>query len=464
MHKIAKTNLILLGLALLLRGGAYGSALDQLGAAAGAPGAAAVPAAPAPELREWTVMAYLVGNDKRLQQNALYDMNFLEMAGAPAGTAVVAELGLLDWSGAGDKQWQGSKRYLVKKDASADPAAAPVSDVLQVLPAADMGDYRHLAEFIAWAKANYPARHYALYLHGHGNGWRDPSKNKAVAFDDASGNFIGTAEFGEAFRMAGGVDVLFSISCLTQMTEVMYELRGAVGYAVASEESNLAFFKRPDGTKVPTSYQASLLSLALAENPAASPRDLAAAASEGAMYFRNLSKTGDRLTFSAVNVSALDALSARLDEWAALAEALDDREAARAAVRGVLRFDAYGGTLPVSDSGYADLGDFVGLYAGAVRAASPEAEAFRARSRELLAFLSSEAVIRNDAVGLQKTGMDYARARGLAITVPPWRPGMIDAAFRRYGELAFARDGAWDRFILKYLWNNATDAGFTPDF
>ena len=154
-------------------------------------------------------------------------------------------------------------------------------------------------------------------------------------------------------------------------------------------------------------------------------------------------------------------LAARLDAWAAAAEALDDRNAAASAKRAVLRFEQYGGG-SAQNSNYADLRDFISLYAGAVSTTEPRAVAFRKQSAELEDFLTSKVVIKNISFGKRRDGADYARAGGLAITIPPYKPGNIDARLWTYQDLAFAKESSWDKFIFKYMWNIDNQTGFTP--
>lgn len=470
MKKTANIPLKASALLLALCGAAAASGFGLEGLSArdiGAQGGtAAAPAASAPGLSEWTVMAYLVGNDRNLEHLAVETMNFLEFAGSSDKVSIVAELGRLKWQKPDDGFWQGSKRYRVERDTDTFVKASPIiSPALQVLPGADMGDYEHLAEFITWAKTNYPARRYALFIHGHGSGWKDPEKNKGIAFDAGSGNFISTPEFGEVFRLAGPVDIFYSIACLTQMAEVMYEVKDSVEYAISSEEVNLASYTGPNGAEISTSFEGYALAGAILHNPELPTHMLAGLIPDQIKSIWESWGIKHRLTFSVVKPGALPQLARRLDEWAALAEELDDRAAAAAAKRAVLRFEQYGGSQSsVANSTYADLKDFISLYAGAVSLTGPRALAFRRKSAELEDFLTSEVVIKNISFGKRRDGADYARAGGLAITVPAYKPGMVDGRLWTYQDLAFAGDSSWDRFIFNYLWNIDNSTGFTPNF
>lgn len=471
MKKLLSISILLTGLA--SAAGAEGFSLERLSAkdiSSAAPGFG-VPApsvtpggeVSASGLREWTIIAYLVGNDNNLERTAVETFNFLEFAGSNEKTAIVAELGRMKWQKPDDGFWQGSKRYYVEHDTNNHVKdSGIISPALQILPGADMGDYKHLAEFITWAKTNYPAKRYALFLHGHGSGWKDKEKTKGIAFDAASGNFITTPELGEALRLAGPVDIFYTIACVTQMAEVMYEVRDSVGYAIASEELNLAATSDQNGNETTTAFESYALAGPIVGNPELPTEILAGIIPEGIkQMWEGFGLKQHRLTFSVVKPGMLPELAARLDAWAAAAEALDDRNAAASAKRAVLRFEQNGnGSAP--NSNYADLRDFISLYAGAVSTTEPRAVAFRKQSAELEDFLTSKVVIKNISFGKRRDGADYARAGGLAITMPPYKPANIDARLWTYQDLAFAKESSWDKFIFKYMWNIDNQTGFTP--
>ncbi|MDD2805795.1 MAG: clostripain-related cysteine peptidase [Elusimicrobiales bacterium] len=470
MKTLLSLSIMLAGLA--AQAAATGFSLERVSAAElraatdlslPAPSVAPVVPAQSSQLREWTIIAYLVGNDNNLERTAVETFNFLEFAGSSEKTAIVAELGRMKWQKPDDGFWQGSKRYYVERDTNKNVKdSGIISPALQTLPGADMGDYRHLAEFITWAKTNYPAKRYALFLHGHGSGWKDKEKNKGIAFDAASGNFITTPELGSALRLAGPVDIFYTIACVTQMAEVMYEVKDSVGYAIASEELNLAATSDQNGNETTTAFESYALAGPLVSNPELPTEILAGIIPEGIKrMWEGFGLMRHRLTFSVVKPGLLPELAARLDAWAAAAEALDDRNAAAAAKRAVLRFEQNGsGSAP--NSNYADLRDFISLYAGAVSTTEPRAVAFRKQSAELEDFLTSKVVIKNISFGKRRDGADYARAGGLAITLPAYKPANIDARLWTYEDLAFAKESSWDRFIFKYMWNIDNSTGFTP--
>lgn len=127
-----------------------------------------------------------------------------------------------------------SQKLLVKKGGV---------EVLETIERVDMGDYKELVKFVKWVHENYPAEHYILDIWNHGLGWKKKHgpATKGISTDDVTGNYITTAQLGEAMRAIRNVigknlDILAMDACNMQMAENIYELAGSVDYSVASEE------------------------------------------------------------------------------------------------------------------------------------------------------------------------------------------------------------------------------------
>ena len=186
--------------------------------------------------KEWTVMVY-VNSKNNLEQYGLLDVNEMEMVGSTDKVNVVAELGRINGYDSSDGNWIGSRRYLVKKDANMNKIVSPV---LKDLGKVDMGDYKHLIEFVNWAKAAYPAKKFMLIVWNHGSGWDKngrPRISKGISYDDETDNHITTPQLGMALKAIGKIDVYGSDACLMQMPEVVYEIKDYVTYVVGSEET-----------------------------------------------------------------------------------------------------------------------------------------------------------------------------------------------------------------------------------
>lgn len=109
----------------------------------------------------------------------------------------------------------------------------PVADLGEV----NMGDPASLVDFVTWAMATYPARHYALTISTHGAGWPGNGPDETDGEDQ-----LQLPEIVQALaeiRAATGVDQLDIIgfdACLMGQLEVYEALAPFTKYVIASEE------------------------------------------------------------------------------------------------------------------------------------------------------------------------------------------------------------------------------------
>ncbi|MHB0995359.1 MAG: clostripain-related cysteine peptidase [Elusimicrobiales bacterium] len=364
---------------------------------------AAEPLPPQPE-RAWTVMVYMNGKND-LTFSVRGDLNEMEEAGSTPEMNVVAQMGHI---GTSERDWPVS-RVFVKKDEYPNYISSPA---LETRDGADMGDWKELAGFINWAKKNFPARKYLLIVSGHGTGWdsvwKPSSTGKGIAFDDQSGRHIDTQGLRLALEAGGGVDVYASDSCLMQMAEVAYEIRGSAGLIAGSEEAE------PGGG---FNYGTFLNKAAALGDP--SPRDLARALTEA---FAETYPDRDA-TYSFVDASKLGGLVPLLDDWVAAGRTSKENRAIGRAAREATRFHF---------SDYVDLADFLRL--AGIYAKTPQ---LRAASEKAAGYIRRELVGHSAA-----TGRFAGKATGLSVVIP-YR---FDKAYLR---LAFARDSQWDEFAAR---------------
>ena len=85
-------------------------------------------------------------------------------------------------------------------------------------PEINSADAGYLQRFIAWGKANYPARHYALLIYSHADG-------RTMCPDEDSKRDMGIAELTEKAGAAESVDVLALELCNMGGIEVSYQWR-----------------------------------------------------------------------------------------------------------------------------------------------------------------------------------------------------------------------------------------------
>ena len=399
---------------LSLGSAAAASSLEQLGAYG--PFAAEIPVPAvherAAQQKEWTVLVYVSARNN-LGNDAIKDVNEMEAAGSTARVNVVAELGRIKCDPPfnpfasvqeaplpqGD--WTGSRRFLLQKDA--DPLTI------------DMGDWRHLAEFIAWGKAAYPAKKYMLIVGGHGSGWRGvkppAGAAKGISYDEVSNNHISPAELAAAIRAGGGVNVYASDACLMQTAEFVYELRDSAEYIVGSQESTPG-----------SGYNYEVFLNALAANPGDA---LAAARSVVAGFAGYYGGLKQSVTMSIVKPAHAAELAAKLDKFARLVAASPaDLKLYHEKKFGLRSFD---------DEDARDLYQLMQLYFD-----NSPTPAVRAQAKDVIVFLAQKLVTQNDAVGYKSKD-----ANGLSVYFPlfylDYKP--------KYEYLSFSQATYWDEML-----------------
>lgn len=231
---------------------------------------------PALAIKEWTVMVYMAA-DNNLEPAAINDLNEMETAGSSADVDIVVQIDRIPGFDDTNGDWTTTRRYHILKDS--DPAIIG-SELIQDLGELNMGDPATLHDFVAWARATYPANHYFLIIWDHGSGWQ-----KSIEGVDELGNLAcdkspengspdalsrsRTAEipapipplpFGRSgFKSAGNdetnrdqlfnfetelalepfpkLDIVGFDACVMAMIETAYQLKDQADCFIASEES-----------------------------------------------------------------------------------------------------------------------------------------------------------------------------------------------------------------------------------
>lgn len=414
-----------------------------------------VPEPAKPQPREWTVMVYMNGKSN-IEPFALQDLNRFETVGSNDKVAIVAEIGRskgLDNDTTADGDWAGVRRYFVTKDDNPGHIASPL---LADLGSPDMGDWKEAAAFLKWAKAEYPAKKYLFIIWDHGWGWLDPVKpgqnhvdedSKSISHDFVTGNYIGTRQMGKIFREAGKVDMYVSMACFMQMAEVAYEIKDGADVIVGAEEV----------IQLPSLNWEGFLAL-LNKNPAAGSEAAGAYMVDSfkEMYSRPdmqelLAQGGYGTQLSAIRGAKMRDLVKHLKDWYTLEMAADDKAALAKAKAGVVRFEIGDASTDPDKriAFYGDLPHFVELAGRHADKARPGAAAALAAGEKLNKFISSELVVKNAALGKDRTGKDFSSVKGLAINIPG-RPGTLIEYYPTYSKLFFAQDSGWETF-MKYL-------------
>jgi|GEM_PF-1721267 len=295
------------------------------------PGASAGTATP------WTVMIYLDG-DNNLDDSYVDAFNHLESAADNSCVNVVVA-----WDGA---RYGDSAYYKVKHDDNLNQLATYTEGVDKWSQGElNMGSPTSLSNFVQWARTNYPAQYYALFISNHGTGL------KGTARDQTSGNdWITVRELGDALAEVttngtNKVDVVFADSCLMAMIEDAYQIRNYATYYVASE--NLIWILSEPYANYIANISAST-----------SPRDLAIAlVTQHVAWLNDVYDERVGYTLSAVDLSQIDNFVAAINNLAAdlKSQPAAVLQTARAATQ---KFDSTTNEVINANDEYIDLYDF----------------------------------------------------------------------------------------------------------
>lgn len=376
-------------------------------------------AAPA-QMKEWTMLVFLNGHNNLDSFGAL-NINQMEQVGSSQDLNI-----LVQWASERSHP-NATKRLYIKKDNDTGKVTSPI---IQEMGKVDMGDYRSVVDFVTWAVAHYPAKHYFIDVWDHGSGWHRTQLNRAhasgslapmdISFDDATGNKITTAQLGVAMAESAkaighNVDLYASDACLMSMVEVAQEMAGHVDVYAGSEEVE-------PGAGWP--YAEFL------KRWAASPKVSAAEVSKilADEYVKSYTGGSWQVNFSAFDMSKIGAVITSVKALGAQLQTLD--KAARQKVVG-----AASKAISFEYSDYVDLGDFVN-----------ELENTRTLDSGLLAGVrdaTDEFVIAN------RYTPKFAKAKGAAIWLPTSQY-TLKAYGDRYKALQFDSLTGWGS-TLAYL-------------
>lgn len=422
---------------------------------------------PEKSVKEWTILAYLNGNDKKIEGDVLNAFLFIEQSSSPENYTIVAELGRApqqivhpgyspDSYDRIDGDWSGVRRYFVRQDKNNNGWGKTTwtsmgkhdgkidSMLISDLGKADMSKPETLEEFLKWGIKNYPAKHYAVIVAGHGNGFLGTlpdfqSKNKDLSLP----------EFSEVFKRTEketGIkpDLLIMDACLMAQAEAVYQLKDTAKIMVASENVNyncLAYQDFLDGLNLRIKNNESI-------NPEMMAMDIVSAC---AKHDRDIP------TISAINLKNADTLKEKVADLAlALLKTNTEPSLIRENIEKAHQFvDESRETKPLSD--YRDLASIAENLSLDSRIKDQD---IREKAAKLLKNIEQEIVItekhekglfgKNDDIhgitiyapvdGFPKDG-DYGRI------ISNWTPKEIKPA---YLSLDFVKETGWDKVIEKF--------------
>jgi hypothetical protein len=207
-----------------------------------------------PEVKDWTVLMYIAG-DNDLEPYAAKMMQQIEdKCGTTENINVVAQLGRMDqaslkklYDGQGreyeptniDGDWGGMRRYVVtQQDRGQDEDTKILSKCVGKPTDKKMSNATALADFLVYGIKNYPSKHVMVVLADHGGGWLGAFTSDA----SASGHSIMKPdEIASAFKVAETAtgkkpEVVDMVACLMATSEVAYQMKDRAKYLLASEE------------------------------------------------------------------------------------------------------------------------------------------------------------------------------------------------------------------------------------
>jgi hypothetical protein len=260
-------------------------------------------AAPPTPNAKWTVMVYMSG-DNDLESYIVKDLEEeLALDGSSADVQVVALADRIPGDDASAGDWTTTKLFHVMAGMAATPENA-VADWGE----RNFGDPQTLVDFVTWAKATYPADHYALYLWGHGWNWHPGW----TMLDDTDADTLDPHEITAALPSLGFIDVVGFDGCNMASIEVQELWRGYATATVHSQE-----YVNWDGTEYET------IIAELHANPDMSADEMAIISSQSA-------SVNSERTWSAVAIDGRwDALLTAVDYWSlALLDGLAENRSA----------------------------------------------------------------------------------------------------------------------------------------
>jgi hypothetical protein len=256
--------------------------------------------------KKWLVILYSAG-DNNLASFLHEDINELESVGSDESTHIVT---IADQGKQWNAAFKGAKVFYLKKDNNMSKINSPL---LKNLGQVNTADPKFMASSIAEIIKKFPAEHIAIIIGDHGLGW------EGAIEDNTHDKFMSLPEIREALeeiyqKTGKRIDVLAFDACLMAMAEVGYELKNAVKYLVASEETeggkgysyNIIFSKAIKDA-VSKIQQAALFKVNV------DPEEFAKIIVESAKEYSD-----DVETISAVDLDKVNDLVSKLDEFAKL--------------------------------------------------------------------------------------------------------------------------------------------------
>lgn len=383
-------------------------------------------ATPPPPLPTWTLMVYMAGDNNmyRAFDRAIAD---LEAAAIPTNVRVVVQYdGNLNNDTRrfevqrGGQYRDGVNRWAIAETNTGSPAA--------------------LAEFVIWARQNYPADYYYLAIADHGRG------TTGVAWDETSrGDYLTPHELRSALATAtqGGswrIDVLHYDACLMAMLELAYDVPGYARYFVSYQNLGWSLLAYDRYAAVAGTYPAT-------------PRVVAAGIARA--YHDHPRLENRPRNVSALDLDAVGEVTQKLD---ALSEALRAGlpafkpaiASARAAVQKLDSQDFH--RLSIEDE-YIDLYHFASLIRQGVTNSTVQNAAQALMDALTGRFVVASYTASGYQGGVEGAGFywDLDNCHGVSVYFPPDQSSSDYGAYIGHGIFAFTGASKWDNLLADYF-------------
>ena len=362
--------------------------------------------------KKWLVILYSAG-DNNLASFLHGDINELESVGSDENTHILT---IADQGNQWNAAFKGAKVFYLKKDPDMSKINSPL---LNNLGQVNMADPKFMASAISEIIKRFPADHVAIIIGDHGAGW------DGAIEDDTHHKFMSLPEIREALqeiykRTGKRIDVLAFDACLMAMAEVGYELKDAVKYLVASEETeggsgysyNIIFSKAIKDA-INKLQQAALFKVNV------DPEEFAKIIVESAKEYSN-----DIQTISATDLDKVNTLASKIDEFAKLILSKPNIDKIKEKITKTQNFTI---------GSYRDLYHFAKL----IYEDNSISKDLRDKAKEVM-----DAI--NNYLVNEFSNENYKNAYGVSIELPSY--GKTSS---KYKETQFAKDTSWDEMIDK---------------
>lgn len=339
--------------------------------------------------KDWTFVVYMAGDisdDSNLDRRG-FD-NLISMSLSGGATSRVNIVALADLRGR-------ATQYLEVRESSSGGLLVDVTPSTIAGRNLNTGDPQPFIDFMGFVGQYYPAQHYALVLWSHGDGWR------GVQSDDTANAIWSMGELRSALGSglqrlgASRYDLVIMDACFMAQYEVALEIGDFANLLVASEEE-----VRSAGLP----YRQILGRLR--GDPAQSAESFATAIVEAYSSFYGPSGPEDwpEYTVSAIRLSSLATLKARMDAFATQLVGVSRTQGGELTLRARQRTKSY------RDPDFIDLGSFA---ASVLDNDAISDQAVKDTARALLTTIQSSEVIIHKA-----NGRRAAESTGISVYFP----------------------------------------------